>query len=133
MSAWLDDDGARRRPLPTRFADADRILVTELLAMLGDHLFKDSPSRGDSLAELAMTAAVVTRCHRWQPLTIHAALRAGASLSEIAAATGLEPDEVTHRWRAWTDVQSVLMIGGHPAVDPDEVRTIADRLDREVR
>jgi hypothetical protein len=132
MTAWLDDR-APRGPLPVRFVDADRILMTELLAMLGDHLFKDFPTREDALAELAMAAAVVARCGRWQPLTIHAALRAGASLPEVAAATGLEPDEVVHRWRAWTDVQTVLVIGGHPAVDADEVRTIADRLDQEVR
>ncbi|MBT8228602.1 MAG: hypothetical protein HKP61_17660 [Dactylosporangium sp.] len=133
MSAWTDGGGARRGPLPIRYADADRILMTELLTMLCDHLFKDSPTREDSLAELAMAAAVVARCGRWQPLTIHAALRAGASLPEAAAATGLEPGEVVRRWRAWADVQSVLVIGGHPAVDPDEVRTIADRLDREIR
>jgi hypothetical protein len=135
MSGWISDDGARSvcGPLPDRFADADRILMTELLAMLGDHLFKDSPTRADALAELAMAAAVVARCGRWQRLTIHAALRAGASLPEIAAATGRESDEVMRRWRAWTDVQTALVIDGHPAVDPDEARTIADRLDREVR
>jgi hypothetical protein len=133
MTAWLNDDAARRGPLPVRFADADRILMTDLLDMLGDHLFKDRPTQEDALAELALAAAVVARCGRWQPLTIHAALRAGASLPEVAAATGLESDEVLRRWRAWTDVQTVLVIGGHPAVDPDEVRTIVDRLDREVR
>ena len=43
MNVGMDDDRARRGPLPVQFADADRILMTELLAMLGDHLFQGAP------------------------------------------------------------------------------------------
>jgi hypothetical protein len=59
---------------------------------------------------------------------IHAALRTGADLADIAEATGLEVAEVVRRWRRWTDVQTRLDIGGRPAVDPAEVRAIEHRL-----
>ena len=48
------------------------------------------------LAELALAAAVMSWWSRWQPVTIHAALRTGADVADIAAATGLDPQ----RWSA---------------------------------
>jgi hypothetical protein len=60
--------------------------------------------------------------------SVHAALRAGADLADIAAATGLDPADVVRKWLRWTDVQTRLTIGGRPAVDVEEVRTIRQRL-----
>ncbi|MFY1637100.1 hypothetical protein ACN27F_28130 [Solwaraspora sp. WMMB335] len=121
---------ARRAELPVRFVDAQEINPFKLLLDLHDHAVAWTPGSGrdDVLAELALSAAVVSRWTSWQPLMIHAALRAGADLADIAEATGLEVDEVVRRWRRWADVQTRLDIGGRPAVDPVEVRAIEHRL-----
>ncbi|MEV0391783.1 hypothetical protein [Polymorphospora rubra] len=115
---------------PVRFDDAEQINPFELLIDLHDHAVARTAASGrdDALAELALSAAVVSWWTRWQPLMIHAALRAGADLADIADATGLEIGEVVHRWRRWTDVQTRLDIGGRPALDAAKVRAIEERL-----
>ncbi|MFV2107331.1 hypothetical protein [Micromonospora sp. LOL_015] len=121
---------ARRAEPPVRFVDAQEINPFKLLLDLHDHAVAWTPGSGrdDVLAELALSAAVVSRWTSWQPLMIHAALRAGADPVDIAEATGLEVDEVVRRWRRWADVQTRLDIDGRPAVDPVEVRAIEHRL-----
>jgi transposase-like protein len=81
-----------------------------------------------ALSELALAAAVTAWWSRWQPTTIHTALRAGATVTDVAAATGLDETEVIRRWTRWTEVQTILIIAGRPCVDPDEVRTIRQRI-----
>jgi hypothetical protein len=83
---------------------------------LRDLLDLDAPP----LSELAVAAAVVSWWSR--------AFVAGASLSEVALATGLDPALVVARWLEWASVQLTLDIGGHPAVDPDVVADIRARL-----
>jgi hypothetical protein len=121
---------ARPAEPPVGFVDAQEINPFKLLLDLHDHAVDWTPGSGrdDILAELALSAAVVSRWTSWQPLMIHAALRAEADLADIAEATGLEVDEVVRRWQRWTDVQARLDIRGRPAVDPTEVRTIRQRL-----
>ncbi|MGI5180580.1 hypothetical protein ACQEVZ_30130 [Dactylosporangium sp. CA-152071] len=123
----------RGRP-PIRFVDAEKVNPFQVLLELHDHAIgrPATPSRRDVLAELALAAAVVSWWSRWQPMSIHAALRAGADLADIAAATGLDPADVVRRWLRWTDVQTRLTIGERPAVDVEEVRTIRRRLRVEV-
>jgi hypothetical protein len=119
---------------PVRFADAERINAYQLLLDLHDHALDHylAPSRDDALAELALAAAVVSRWSSWQPIMIHAALRVGADLADIAVATGLDSDEVVRRWQRWTDVQTRLAIGERPALDPHDVRDIRLRLGQAV-
>jgi hypothetical protein len=117
---------------PTRFTDAERINPYRVLDDLYSLHRPVPPTQDSALAELALAAAVVSWWSRWQPLMIHKALQAGANLADIAAATGLDADEVVRRWREWTDVQATLVLGGRPAVDPDEVRTITARLGPEL-
>lgn len=122
----------RARPTEplVRFADAEEINPFQLLLDLHDHAVAQTPESGldDVLAELALSAAVVSWWTRWQPSTIHSALRAGADLTEIAEATGLDASDVVRRWRRWADVQTRLDIGGRPSVDLVEVRAIERRL-----
>jgi hypothetical protein len=63
---------------------------------------------------------------------IHAALRACTDPADAAAATGLDPEEVVHRWLRWAQVQTSLVIGGCPPLDADQVRAIATRPGLEV-
>ncbi|MET7950025.1 hypothetical protein [Micromonospora sp. NPDC005324] len=119
---------------PVRFADAEEINPFQLLLDLHDHAVARAPENGlgGVLAELALSAAMVSRWSRWQPSTIHSALRAGADLTDIANATGLAASDVVRRWRRWADVQTRLDIGGRPSVDPAEVLAIERRLGLEV-
>lgn len=121
---------ARPSDPPVRFADAEEINPFQLLLDLHDHAAARTPGSGldDVLAELALSAAVVSWWTRWQPSMIHTALRAGADLTDIARATGLDAGEVVDRWRRWVDVQTRLDIGGRPSVDPAEVQAIERRL-----
>lgn len=118
----------RARPTEplVRFADAEEINPFQLLLDLHDHAVARTPESGldDVLAELALSAAVVSWWTRWQPSTIHSALRAGADLTDIAETTGLDASDVVRRWRRWADVQTRLDIGGRPSVDLVEVRAI---------
>ncbi|MBQ0894191.1 hypothetical protein KBX37_13975 [Micromonospora sp. U56] len=121
---------ARPTEPPVRFADAEEINPFKLLLDLHDHAVVRTAAfgRDEALTELALSAAVVSWWTRWQPSVIHAALRAGADLADIADATGLDVSEVVRRWQRWVSVQTRLDIGGRPAVDPVEVRAIERRL-----
>jgi hypothetical protein len=123
-----------RTPPTTSYAVAEKINPYQLLIDLYDQAITrpGQPSGTDVLAELALAAALVTWWRRRQPAMIHAALRAGADLADIAAATGLEPTEVVCRWQRWAEVQTCTDINGHPLLDPDEVRTLRQRIAKEV-
>jgi hypothetical protein len=130
----MTDDRALDAGPPVRFSDAEKINPFHVLIELHDHALGRSSgsSRTEALTELALAAAVISWWSRWQPITIHQALRRGAGLADIADATGLDADEVVRRWERWTDVQTRLDIGRRPAVDPIEVRTIRERIRAEV-
>jgi hypothetical protein len=119
---------------PTRFDEAEKINPFQLLIDLHDHALSRAPGPAPdgALAELALAAAATAWWSRWQPITIHAALRAGANVTDVAAATGLDETEVARRWTRWTDVQTTLVIAGRPSVGSDEVRTIRQRIGEEV-
>ncbi|WP_431874292.1 hypothetical protein [Micromonospora marina] len=130
----MTDDHALDAGPPVRFSDGEKINPFQVLIELHDHALRQSSgsSRTEALTELALAAAVVSWWSRWQPITIHWALRCGADLADVAEATGLDPGEVVRCWERWTDVQNRLDIGGRPAVDPVEVRTIRARIRAEV-
>ncbi|ABP54414.1 hypothetical protein [Salinispora tropica] len=117
-----------------RFVDAKVINPFKLLVDLHAHAVARTaaPGRDDALAELALSAAVLSWWTRWQPTMIHAAPRSKAGLADIGEATGLEVGAVVRGRRRWTDVQSRLDIGGRPATDPVEVRTNVHRRDSGV-
>src|SRR5581483_10127834 len=106
---------------PITFADAVELGPYQSLR---DLLALDGPPLG----ELAVAAAVVSWCSRWQPLLMHRAFVAGASLSDVALATDLDPATVVELWLEWASVQIALDIGGRPAIDPEVVADIRARL-----
>jgi hypothetical protein len=71
---------SRAIPRPTRFEEAEMLSPFQFLIDLHDHALSCSPDPAPdgALAELALAAAVTVWWSRWQPMTIHAALRAGA-------------------------------------------------------
>jgi hypothetical protein len=123
-----------RTPPPTSYAAAEKINPYQLLVDLYDQAVTrpPQPPSADAVAELALAAAAVMWWRRWQPAMIHAALRTGADLADIVAATDLNITEVAYRWRRWAEVQTGTDINGHRLLDPDEVRTIRQRIATEV-
>ncbi|MFI5908775.1 hypothetical protein [Dactylosporangium sp. NPDC051541] len=115
---------------PPTFAAATERNPFQQLLDLYNHAHRASPAatKADALAELALSAAVVSWWIRWQPITMHRVLLGGATLAELASATGLTEDEVHERWSHWTDVQCALDIGGRPALAPDTVADMRTRL-----
>lgn len=129
----------RTAPPPVTFTEAERRNAYTLLTELHDHaLTLDADGRRPDdprhhLAELALSAAVVAWWSRWQPISMHRAFLAGATLAEIAAATGTTESEAYERWEQWAERQSKLLIGSKPGVEPDEVATIRSRIARSRR
>ncbi|WP_327005498.1 hypothetical protein OHA72_62795 [Dactylosporangium sp. NBC_01737] len=116
---------------PLTIAEAADRNPFQLLLDLYNHTRRRKPAGEPAeaaLEELALAAAVVSWWSRWQPLTMHRAFESGASLGEVASATGLTEEEVYVRWSRWADVQCALILGGCPAVDPAIAADIRTRL-----
>ncbi len=121
-------EAAGQRP-PVTFAEAEAHNPFALLTELRDHAMAlrvhEKPA-AFHLTELALSAAVVAWWSRWQPIAMHRAFVAGASLAEVAAAAGTSEAEAYQCWALWAERQSV--IAGHAGIDPDEVARIHARL-----
>src|SRR2546421_7122927 len=108
-----------QRP-PVTFTEAEAHNPFALLTELHDHamalrLHEKPPTF--HLTELALSAAVVAWWSRWQPIAMHRALLAGASLAEVAAAAGTTEAEAYATWSTWADRQAALVIAGKSGVD----------------
>lgn len=79
----------------------------------------------DELAELAVFSALARWLTRWQPIHIHRALLAGASVEAVAVALGTSPEETCRIWHAWATRQRELLIGGRRGVSVEEYATVA--------
>lgn len=60
------------------------------------------------LEHLAVMAGLRTWLTRWLPLQVHEAVLNGATLDQVAAATGMSAAEVRSRWQTWADAQRDL-------------------------
>lgn len=121
-------------PPPVTFAEAEQHNPFTLLAELHNHaLTFDAGGRrpqgsAHHLAELALSAAVVSWWSRWQPISMHRAFLASASLAEVAAAAGATEAEAYERWSRWAEAQSGLHLGGKLGVDVAEADAIRARI-----
>jgi hypothetical protein len=115
---------------PLTFAEAASHNAFYLLTELREHAIgtygETTPE--PHLAELALSAAVVASWSRWQPISMHRAFLAGATLTEVAAAAGTTEAEAYMRWEQWTDGQTQLLFDGLPGVDPNEIDAIRTRI-----
>jgi hypothetical protein len=59
---------------------------------------------------------------------MHRAFVAGASLSEVAAAAGVDEAKAYRRWDEWAERQASVVIAGRTGVDPGETAEIRKRL-----
>lgn len=88
---WAD---VSRHPTPKIGSDGAGVLVPSTAAT--------------ELDQVATMAALAGWLRSWLPINIHRALLAGATVAEVAAASGLDPFEVSVRWREWSDGQRHL-------------------------
>ena len=111
-----------QRP-PVTFAEADAHNPFSLLIELHDHALSRTGEEPATfhLTELALSAAVVAWWSRWQPISMHRAFLAGASLADVAAAVGATETEAYAGWSAWANRQSALVVAGRAGVDAMEV------------
>jgi hypothetical protein len=58
--------------------------------------------------QAGLETVVAGRMRVWAVISVHRALRAGASVAELAQATGSTCEEVAERWRVWADGQRRL-------------------------
>ena len=82
-------------------------------------------SARDELGELACMAALARWLERWQPINIHRALKAGASVGEVAAAFGGSVEETSRAWYQWADGQRRWVPGGKLGITAEEYATVA--------
>ncbi|MFP5372405.1 MAG: hypothetical protein ACLGI3_16880 [Actinomycetes bacterium] len=61
-----------------------------------------------ALDHLAVMAGLRTWLTRWLPLQVHEAVQNGATLDQVAAATGMTVAEVRAHWQEWADGQRAL-------------------------
>jgi hypothetical protein len=82
------------------------------------------------LEELAVSSALRTRLERNLPYQVHVAVLAGATLSEVAAATGWAESEILPRWRAWAaDQVAVYLVSGRIGVSEAVFAQVRDVLE----
>lgn len=116
---------------PLTFAEAEAHNPFALLTELRDHamaLRLDEKPATFHLTELALSSAVVAWWRRWQPIAMHRAFVAGASLGEVATAVGTSETEAYARWHGWAERQASLAVGDRPGVEAEEVAAVRARL-----
>lgn len=97
------------------FADANDENPYQLAREWGDvsRLLHLRGSVDGELDQLARMAVLIDRLTRWLPLQIHAALRAGASLDDVEAATSLTRAEIWEAWNSWAGRQRRYVYAGN--------------------
>jgi hypothetical protein len=122
----MPSNATETRVLTWRQADLlspyDAIERWRTLAPAALHL--DEPEH--HLEELALMTVAAQWLTRWQPISIHRAILAGAPPAQVCAAAGASMPEVFDRWQRWAEVQRHLMLGGCPAVGEETyIRVLA--------
>lgn len=86
------------------------------------------------LEVIARAAEIVHQLDGWQAITIHRAVLAGATLSDLAEAFGEPPSDVVDRWQRWSAERRQWWEGGfvppsdNPAKHDRVAATLAEQL-----
>ena len=70
------------------------------------------------LDELALMTVLAEWLTRWQPISMHRALLAGATPDQVAEAAGTSVRGVYELWKQWADGQRHSLMAGRPRRDP---------------
>jgi hypothetical protein len=113
-------------PRVLTWLQADRLRPHDVFERWRNHrsatLKLDEPEH--HLEELALMTVAAEWLTRWQPITVHRAILAGASSAQVSAAAGMSIRDVYERWHNWADVQRHFMIGGQPGVTEEAYATV---------
>jgi hypothetical protein len=127
----IEDTPNLHQDSPLTFPEAESHGAFRLLTELYEHVSAtDEQKMGDPgyrLTELALAAAAVAWWTRWQPIAIHRALLAGASLGNVAAAIGTDESEAYQRWDAWAERQARFVVCDRPGVKAEDVAAIREQ------
>jgi hypothetical protein len=82
------------------------------------------------LEELALMTVSAEWLTRWQPISMHRAILAGATPGQVAEAAGLSVRDVFERWERWADGQRGLVLAGRPGVSAEAYETVRARFAR---
>ena len=80
------------------------------------------------LEELALMTASAGWLTRWQPISMHQAIVAGASPHQVAEAAGASVQDVFERWERWADGQRGLILAGRPSVSAEAYEIVRSRF-----
>ncbi|SBT63108.1 hypothetical protein GA0070622_0061 [Micromonospora sediminicola] len=124
---------------PTTHEEAMRANPYEVARVWGgrmDWVHQSDPAwtPQDGLRELAALSTLAYWTTRWQGSAVHAALRGGASLYQVARALGTPPHDVATLWREWAAGQ-VAVHGdteGRVGLNPAERDQVAAAIDAEL-
>jgi hypothetical protein len=124
----IPSNATETRILTWRQADLlspyDAIERWRTLAPAALHL--DEPEH--HLEELALMTVAAQWLTRWQPISIHGAILAGAPPAKACEAAGASLPEVFDRWQRWAEVQRHLMIGDRPSVSEEAYVRVLSRF-----
>ena len=80
------------------------------------------------LEELALMTVAAEWLTRWQPISMHRALLAGATPDQVAEAAGTSVRGMYEQWKQWADGQRHSLIAGRPGVTQEVYETIQARF-----
>lgn len=120
---------------PATFAEASTLgplaLLEKLRAVgLARHLAMPNPPAEQLLGELALSSAVQHTWLQLQPIGVHRALVAGATVEQVAAAIGARPAAAAEIWLRWATRQAAGAKRAHhpdPLVTREQVAAVVQR------
>jgi hypothetical protein len=80
------------------------------------------------LEELALMTVSAEWLTRWQPISMHRALLAGATPDQVAAAAGTSVRGMYEHWKQWPMGQRRSLIAGRPGVTEEAYEEIQARF-----
>ena len=80
------------------------------------------------LEELALMTVAAEWLTRWQPISMHRALLAGATPDQVAEAAGTSVRGMYEQWKQWADGQRHSLIAGRPGVTEEAYKEVRARF-----
>lgn len=116
--------GSAERVLTRR--EADRLPVYEIVDrwLHRESAFLQEHEAEHHLEERALMTVAAEWLTRWQPVSMHRALLAGATPDQVAEAAGMSVRGIYELWKQWADGQRRSLIAGRPGVTQEACQTI---------
>ncbi len=110
--------------------DADQLSVYEAVSRWLNRepsfMHEDDPEH--HLEELALMTMAAEWLTRWQPISMHRALLAGAMPEQVADAAGTTVRDVYEQWEQWAHEQRGSIVAGRPGVTQQAYEAVQARF-----